>query len=75
MEDMADPGRFSFAGADKVDTLEVLAFAAGRLEEPCPLRIGLLKLHERLMMSFPWTTRLSVDFLRSLVIIWSGVSR
>jgi hypothetical protein len=37
----------------------------------CGARVGAARLVERLTISFPCTTRLSVDFLRSRVSIWS----
>lgn len=42
----------------------------GRCDRPfCWVGFGVLRLVDRLMMSFPWTTRLSFDFFRSLVSI------
>lgn len=43
--------------------------AAGRPVVDVPFAIGARRLVDRLSISFPLTTRLSLDFLRSLVII------
>lgn len=47
-----------------------VGLAGGAADRTCPGAVmGLLRSVERLMISFPWTTRLSLDFFKSRVII------
>lgn len=69
--DMADEGRSE--ARSPLEMVEVCGLRReGRLEDAvnaCGTRAGAARLVERLMMSFPCTTRLSVDFFRSRVSI------
>lgn len=72
--DIADDGRS--VARSPFETVGVAGLRSdGLLEDDsvvgCGIRVGVDRLVERLMISFPCTTRLSVDFLRSLVSIWS----
>lgn len=70
--DVDDAGRLSAGGAASEGMLVApVALTAGRPLDGWPQRAGVEKLHDTLMMSLPWTTRLSVDFFRSRVSIWS----
>jgi hypothetical protein len=69
--DMADVGRSEVRSP--LEIVEVCGLRSeGRLDDAvngCGTRVGAARLVERLMMSFPCTTRLSVDFFRSRVSI------
>lgn len=66
---MADVGRCTLSGAARDEG----PASGGRPPAPAICPRGAERLVERLTMSLPCTTRLSVDFLRSLVSMWSGV--